>query len=146
MSEKKHTPGPWNVGVTSDAGAADTETNAHLIAAAPEMLEALHAALAYLVMAGTDHADPTRAAIRAAIKKANNVVKIDRARLREVNDEIRQALAGEHVAHERAARWRGQCEIAEKRAVAAEKRAKMATIAAVVGPIVVAVVAVGVML
>ena len=46
------------------------EANAHLIAAAPDMLEALEAALAYLVMAGTDHAEPTRASIRAAIKKA----------------------------------------------------------------------------
>ena len=78
--------------------------------------------------------------------KNDNVVKIDRARLRVVNTEIRQALANEHAAHERAARWRGQCEIAEKRAKRAEKLARVAIAAAVIGPVVAVAVAVGVML
>jgi hypothetical protein len=78
--------------------------------------------------------------------KNDNVIKIDRARLREVNDRTREALANEHAAHERAARWRGQCEIAEKRAAIAEKQRNVAVVAAVVGPIVAVAVAVGVML
>jgi hypothetical protein len=53
-----------------DRDPATSDANAHLIAAAPDLLEALEAALAYLVMAGTDHAEPTRATIRAAIAKA----------------------------------------------------------------------------
>jgi hypothetical protein len=34
------------------------------------MLAALEAALAYLTMAGTDHAEPTRAILRAVLKKS----------------------------------------------------------------------------
>lgn len=41
----KHTTGPWKIGETAEA-------NAHLIAAAPEMLEALEAALAQLQLLG----------------------------------------------------------------------------------------------
>lgn len=83
MSEKKHTPGPWNVGVTSDAGEVDiiaadgwfvavacdsagdgdTETNAHLIAAAPEMLD-------LLVESQTSIGGDWRERRDAAIKKA----------------------------------------------------------------------------
>ena len=90
----KHTPGPWVIRTaatyrsqveaidhkgradvvaritTPRNGAGASDANARLIAAAPDLLAALDAALAYLVMAGTDHAEPTRDAIRAAIAKA----------------------------------------------------------------------------
>lgn len=86
----KHTPGPWSLSgantvhgadcIVAFVGTADEEVrrlsgerqsaDARLIAAAPDLLAALNAALAYLVMAGTDHAEPTRDAIRAAIAKA----------------------------------------------------------------------------
>ena len=85
MSETKHTPGPWSAREPNGPGngwragpawlgeapwSDETRANAHLIAAAPDMLAALEAALAYLTMAGTDHAEPTRAILRAVLKKA----------------------------------------------------------------------------
>ena len=100
MSETKHTPGPWSVGVTSDGGEidiiaadgwfvsvacdsvgeGDTEANAHLIAAAPDMLEALELAVAIGIVPVTSASEGGAAKfsehvrvadmIRAAIKKA----------------------------------------------------------------------------
>ncbi len=62
--ETKHTPGPWfvqkeaikpRVGITAMSGqfitwAMDDGPNAHLIAAAPELLEALRTALGHLLV------------------------------------------------------------------------------------------------
>ena len=90
MSESKHTPGPWRVGVTSDAGEVDviaeggwfvavacdsagdgdTEANANLIAAAPDMLEALEKLVSRIDETRGPTADTALAAARAAIKKA----------------------------------------------------------------------------
>lgn len=87
MSITKHTPGPWFV-ATSMSGKmaiaqkedmysvaliekwrAEHEANAKLIAAAPELLEALQSVLPYLKAVGTsgNHWLP---AVESAIKKA----------------------------------------------------------------------------
>lgn len=76
----KHTPGPWriNPGTVEIRGAdwndivadAGSDADAALIAAAPDLLEALEAAHGYLVMFGTDHGDHIRGVCRAAIAKA----------------------------------------------------------------------------
>lgn len=102
----KHTPGPWTVNphfnhgaevrslasvawcsVASTHGAsgsqvidvAEARANARLIAAAPDLLEALEAAHGYLVMMGTDHADHIRGVCRAAIAKAKGKAHDDEA-------------------------------------------------------------------
>jgi hypothetical protein len=57
----------WRVGpawLGNDPAGAQTRKDAHLIAAAPDMLEALEEALLYL------NNDETRDLVRAAIKKA----------------------------------------------------------------------------
>jgi hypothetical protein len=94
----KHTPGPWLFrGKSSsvheqpknkpgekyaygkqifrfrdddDEAAGISDEDLALILAAPDMLAALEAALTFLVVAGTDHAEPMRVVLRAAIKKA----------------------------------------------------------------------------
>jgi hypothetical protein len=105
MSESKHTPGPWNVDkdmiravdpITSIACICDVawplgnrqecpEANAHLIAAAPDLLDALEAAkqfiqngiqYGYINMPDKDCGDSaleTPAKIEAAIQKARGL-------------------------------------------------------------------------
>ena len=51
------------------------EANAHLIAAAPDLLEALEAAHGWLVFVGTETIEPVRARCRAAIAKAKGTIK-----------------------------------------------------------------------
>ena len=98
----KHTPGPWKwmgifelyqVKSICDGGPFGesvisvchddrgeyieaTDANRTLIAAAPDLLEALEAAHGYLVMMGTDHADHIRGVCRAAIAKATGVTPL----------------------------------------------------------------------
>ena len=92
MTQGKHTPAPWHVGKDADEGEgrgwfvggggycrahmvgpiSDTEANARLIAAAPDMLEALIAARAELEAyeldaSGEGYNNPT---LNAAIAKA----------------------------------------------------------------------------
>ena len=89
MSETKHTPGPWVVksarsgfyiesqfDVIVDSldefgryGAIDDEANARLIAAAPELLEALEGCIDLMDNGGTWSLED-QAAARAAIAKA----------------------------------------------------------------------------
>ena len=64
MSANKFTPGPWVVLVDDQMPRYLRRGDAHLIAAAPDMLDALEEALLYL------NNDETRDAARAAIKKA----------------------------------------------------------------------------
>ncbi len=84
MSEHKHTPGPWIVGISedfsgwpmfrlrdmenSDPNAREAQANARLIAAAPDLLAACESALALLGNPGDD--GPVSTALRAAIAKA----------------------------------------------------------------------------
>jgi len=83
MSEAKHMPGPWsryndgpcpNIFIESTKGGSVckiannsyAEANAHLIAAAPELLEALEAVIDY-----APHEEfPFTAQVKAAIRKA----------------------------------------------------------------------------
>lgn len=94
MSENKHTPGPWRVGqkaqirtagdyfdqeIVSFTGqqfpAETVEANARLIAAAPEMLDALDACNARLHMEGYTVSDPVTDMVIAAIAKARGETK-----------------------------------------------------------------------
>lgn len=90
--ETKHTPGPWDVDecrygfavyarksgdavvktedVEGRYGAIDNEADARLIAAAPELLEALTEIVAAADGDGWKQLDPSFAAARAAIAKA----------------------------------------------------------------------------
>lgn len=78
----KHTPGPWrvnyncfgasgmNVEIINEVKAEEVMANAHLIAAAPDLLEACKSALA-LINISTDYAGmSTSRELEAAIKKA----------------------------------------------------------------------------
>ena len=92
MSAQKHTPGPWRVGQIAQTVVADSadgthaahgeieyygaplvcesvssSANAHLIAAAPELLAACESSLA---MVETNQGPPDWDAMRAAIAKA----------------------------------------------------------------------------
>lgn len=79
MSEPKFTPGPWYVDgtfVTNDEdldicsmGDVAWEANAHLIAAAPELYEALRDLIAYCDPTG-DYIDDELVWARAALAKA----------------------------------------------------------------------------
>lgn len=98
--EKKHTPGPWQLKVAEFGGphevsfapksygriasvftpgfqnlpeaptTQECEANARLIAAAPDLLEALEAALEYLDANPDDYSNPRANIARAAIAKA----------------------------------------------------------------------------
>lgn len=91
MNETKHTPGPWNsepcpdmremliidserwvVGrvrrILSDITIAEAEANARLMAAAPDLLDALESILAVTNLRGSD--SPLEAKTLAAIAKA----------------------------------------------------------------------------
>ena len=91
MSEVKHTPGPWRyepqngspttgqhmisgskpgyLAEVRDCGSGDVVANAHLIAAAPDMLEALKAALSLIEIAIPFDGEVNRM-VRNAIAKA----------------------------------------------------------------------------
>lgn len=87
----KHTPGKWNLWtfvsgdwqVFSDDGGViaarsssygrdgdEMHANGRLVAAAPDLLEACKAALAWRALDGDGISDPTRLALIAAVKKA----------------------------------------------------------------------------
>ena len=84
----KHTPGPWAVADVGEVvvcatgrtlcdvysspttGDEQADADAHLIAAAPDLLAALEAALACLNFFGSDQIEPFRVRCRAAIAKA----------------------------------------------------------------------------
>ena len=87
----KHTPGPWNIGtpppngeqtvgtdqglmvaVATTGAGVKTKANAHLIAAAPDLLEALKDCVAVMdrELAGLKVIQPELSAARAAIAKA----------------------------------------------------------------------------
>lgn len=86
MSTTKHTPGPWRVEsgpyyrairvdgeVIADVrqiGRSFNESNARLLAAAPDLLEALEGLLAVVEQNDLPLSDPERIAARAAIAKA----------------------------------------------------------------------------
>ena len=86
----KHTPG-WYIrydtisalqdhsptmaaAIDGNAPICDYHENARLIAAAPDLLAALEAALGRLVFFGTDQLEPFRAQCRAAIAKAKGEI------------------------------------------------------------------------
>lgn len=88
MPEHKHTPGPWviqkaddayciasvgNLVIMPTAGKVkhdNSETDARLIAASPDLLEALERLLEVVEQHDTPLSDPERIAARAAIAKA----------------------------------------------------------------------------
>jgi hypothetical protein len=73
MNDTKHTPGRWTFGkyvnAKSDIPTA-SETNARLIAAAPDLLEALQWATKFLDDNYLDSDMPELAMLRAALAKA----------------------------------------------------------------------------
>jgi hypothetical protein len=84
MSKAQHTPGPWSVWgdtITDDAkarhlaviknGAPETEANARLIAAAPDLMEAIN--LCVLVLSGDEMSKSTL--IRALEKGVAAIAK-----------------------------------------------------------------------
>ena len=84
--EGKHTPGPWRAlshgqwvvpGVALCGSGELSEANARLIAASPDMLEALNAACGYLLNAKIDL--ETGAPKRAAIQTIEGGLKVVRA-------------------------------------------------------------------